>query len=139
MATPRTLSQEIASTEEGRRLLQQESAIMEVTELICEIMEQKNVSRSELADRLGRTKGYITQLLDGRANMTIRTLADVFGALGEEFHFCTRANSVPTEESSVLHVPLEDDPWQTDCLEPKWQNLACVNDDCTCSMNNLAP
>jgi transcriptional regulator with XRE-family HTH domain len=85
---PKTLSQEIASTEEGRRLLQQESAIMEVTELICEIMEEENVSRSELSDRLGKTKGYITQLLDGRANMTIRTIADVFGALGGTLHFC---------------------------------------------------
>ena len=83
----RTLSQQIAGTQEGRRLLQQEDAILEVTELICEIMEEDNVSRSQLAHRLGKTKGYITQLLDGSANMTIRTIADVFGALGRTIHF----------------------------------------------------
>jgi transcriptional regulator with XRE-family HTH domain len=85
----KTLSQEITTTEEGRRLLNQESAILEVTELICEHLEEENVSRRELADRLGKTKGYITQLLDGRANMTIRTIADVFTALGAVIHFHT--------------------------------------------------
>jgi len=83
----KTLSQEIASTKDGNRLLQEERAILEVTELICELMEETGVSRSELAKRLGKTKGYITQLLDGRANMTIRTIANVFGALGRAVHF----------------------------------------------------
>ena len=45
------------------------------------------MSRSELAKRLDRTKGYITQLLDGRANMTVRTISDVFTALDRAVHF----------------------------------------------------
>jgi transcriptional regulator with XRE-family HTH domain len=85
-----TLSEQIAATEEGRRLLQQEGAILEVTELICELMEKKRVSRSELARRLGKTKGYVTQLLDGETNMTLRTIADVFTALGTELHVSTK-------------------------------------------------
>ncbi|MBN2022082.1 MAG: helix-turn-helix transcriptional regulator [Pirellulales bacterium] len=83
----KTLSQQIASTDEGRRLLGQEGAILELTELICEIMEEEEISRSQLAERLRRTRGYVTQLLDGRANMTIRTIADVFDALGTTIHF----------------------------------------------------
>jgi transcriptional regulator with XRE-family HTH domain len=86
-----TLSQQIAATEEGRRLLQQEDAILDVTELICEIMDETGVSRSELAKRLGTTRGYVTQLLDGSANMTICKVADIFTALGNKLRFsCER-------------------------------------------------
>lgn len=63
-----------------------ERAILEVTELICELMEREGVRRIDLADRLGKTKGYITQLLEGR-NMTIRTISDICFALGFELHF----------------------------------------------------
>ncbi|WLD10858.1 helix-turn-helix transcriptional regulator [Planctellipticum variicoloris] len=44
------------------------------------------MTRSELADRLGKSKGHITQILDGTANLTLRTVSDVFFALGCEFH-----------------------------------------------------
>ena len=46
-----TLSQQVAATEQGKWLLQQEDAILDVTELICEIMSETSVSRSELARR----------------------------------------------------------------------------------------
>lgn len=59
---------------------------MEVTELVCQLMEADGVSRTELASRLGKTKGYVTKLLDGRTNMTIRTISDVFMALDRAFH-----------------------------------------------------
>lgn len=68
--------------EDRGRLHQEEYLILQVTERICQLMEDKNVSRTELAARLGTTKGYVTQLLNGQANMTLRKLADVFAALG---------------------------------------------------------
>lgn len=49
-------------------------------------MEETQITRAELARRLGTSKGYVTQLLDGTANMTLRTVSDVFVALGREFH-----------------------------------------------------
>ncbi len=82
-----TLTERLTKTPEGMRLYQQERAIQELTDLVCELMEEQDVSRSELAKRLGRTKGYITQLLDGRANMTVRTISDVFTALDRAVHF----------------------------------------------------
>jgi len=85
-----TLSQQVAVTKEGRRLLQEEGAILEVTELICELMEKMGVSRSELARRLGKTKGYVTQLLNGETNMTLRTIAGVFATLDQELHVSTK-------------------------------------------------
>ena len=83
----KTLTETLTKTTEGMRLYQQERAILDVTELVCQVMHKQDVSRSQLADRLGKTKGYITQLLDGRTNMTVRTISDVFVALNRAVHF----------------------------------------------------
>lgn len=86
MAVPeRTLGERITESHEGMRAWQQERVIFEITERICELMEQQNISRKELADRLGKTKGYISQLLDGQTNMTLRTISDVYLALDRAF------------------------------------------------------
>ena len=61
--------------------------IMDVTEAICEIMETEGVSRQELARRIGRTKGFVSQLLNGSRNMTLRTLAEIALALGQQASF----------------------------------------------------
>lgn len=82
-----TLIERLTKTTDGMRLYQQERAIQELTDMACETMQEQDVSRSELARRLGTTKGYITQLLDGRTNMTVRTISDVFVALDRAVHF----------------------------------------------------
>jgi transcriptional regulator with XRE-family HTH domain len=67
---------------EFRKLLAQEELILEVTETICELLENEKVSRKGLADRLGKTKGFISQLLNGGRNLTLRTVADILHVLG---------------------------------------------------------
>lgn len=74
---------------EGMRLYQQERVILDTTERICEVMEEKAVTRKRLADTLGTSKSFITQLLDGSRNMTLRTLSDVFLALELAVHVQT--------------------------------------------------
>ncbi|MEJ5328604.1 MAG: helix-turn-helix transcriptional regulator [Desulfobaccales bacterium] len=64
------------------RLLAQEELILEVTETLCALLEKEGVSRTELARRLGKTKGFVSQLLGGGRNLTLRTLADVLSVLG---------------------------------------------------------
>lgn len=65
--------------------LEQELFILDVTEMIVELMNASGVTRSELAHRLGTTKGHVTQILSGKRNLTLRTLSDVFLALGHRF------------------------------------------------------
>ena len=67
---------------EFRKLLAQEELILEVTETICNILEVEHISRKELADRLGKTKGFVSQLLNGGRNLTLRTVADILYVLG---------------------------------------------------------
>jgi transcriptional regulator with XRE-family HTH domain len=78
-----TAIERFESTPEGKRLLAQERLILQATERILELMQQQNVTRTELARRLGKSKSWISQLLAGEANFTLRTLADVFAALGK--------------------------------------------------------
>ena len=71
----------IDESSENARLLCQEDLILDVTERVLECMEKKKISKSDLATALGKTKPYVTQLLNGSRNMTLRTLADIAFAL----------------------------------------------------------
>lgn len=101
-----TLTEKLTKTKESMRLYQQERAILDVTELVCQVMDEQGVSRSALAKRIGKTKGYITQLLDGRANMTVRTISDVFTALDRAIHFQEGPLEATVNESPLLTLEL---------------------------------
>lgn len=51
------------------------------TESITILMKKRGVTRSELARRMKRTNAYVTQMLSGDRNLTLRTIADVAKAL----------------------------------------------------------
>lgn len=59
-----------------------EDFILELNEQICEWMEKQNISRSELARRLGKSRAYVTRMLNGSHNLTVGTLVKVAHALG---------------------------------------------------------
>lgn len=58
------------------RAYDQEGLILEATCTLYECMESSGLSKSKVAKRLGKTKAFVTQVLDGSRNMTLRTLAD---------------------------------------------------------------
>jgi len=66
---------------EYERLVEQESLILEATEMLSELIEESGENRKALAEKLGRSKGFVTQILSGDRNMTLRTLADFAFAL----------------------------------------------------------
>ena len=112
-----TLSDRITKSKEGMQIWQQERIIFEATERICELMEIQEVSKAELSRSLGKSKSYITQLLDGQANMTLRTLSDVFTSLNRAVHLSdepitTELKSIPqvefTLENQASHSPLDE-------------------------------
>ena len=72
---------QLTSTARGKRLFEQELLLVSATELISELMDEKKVTRADLAERIGKSKAFVTQLLKGRHNMTLRTLADLAWAL----------------------------------------------------------
>jgi len=71
-----------SSSDENRRGLRQEELILEITIALSEALAEKGITRAELAKRLGKTKGFVSQILAGGRNLTLRTIADVADALG---------------------------------------------------------
>ncbi len=69
---------------EFRRLLSIEALVTEASEMIARLMAEQKVSKADLARRLNKSRAWVTQLLSGRANMTVRTLAEVAYALDAE-------------------------------------------------------
>ena len=103
---------------EGMRLFQQERLILAATERICEVMEQKDINRKRLAELLGTSKSFVTQLLDGSRNMTLRTLSDVFLALGYAVHIHTGSIAASFKSPVRLSVDIETATWGNP--EPVW-------------------
>jgi len=69
---------------EYRRLYAIEGLIADAAELVARLMEEQGVNKAELARRLGKSRAWVTQLLSGKANMTMRTFAEVVHALGAQ-------------------------------------------------------
>jgi len=60
----------------------EEGALLDFTEALYAAMEDQGVTRTELARRLGTSQAYITRVLSGNANFTLRTMSKLAFALG---------------------------------------------------------
>jgi transcriptional regulator with XRE-family HTH domain len=58
-----------------------EELILDFTERIVAKMEEKGISRAELSRKLGVSKAFITNLLNGNPNLTIKTMVSIADAL----------------------------------------------------------
>lgn len=67
--------------ERYEQLLRQERLILDVTEQLAGALENGRVTQAELARRMDRTPGFVSQLLGGGRNLTLRTIADIAAAL----------------------------------------------------------
>lgn len=82
MAKPRGYTRSLASG----RVLAQERLVVTVAELVSQALEQRRVSRDELADTLGVPTVELSRRLSGRTEVTLRSLAGMFHALGYRLH-----------------------------------------------------
>ena len=81
-----------------------ECAKNDFTETVVRRMEETEVTRSELAERLGKQKPQITKLLRGNNNFTIETMVEIANALGCNY----RSHLEPKEcEAMWLNVTRE--------------------------------
>ena len=69
---------------EYRRLYAIEGLVTDAAEFVSRLMEEQGVNKAELARRLGKSRAWVTRLLSGSANMTMRTFAELVYALGAE-------------------------------------------------------
>lgn len=73
----------VSASPERERLFTQEQLIVDAAEEIWAAMEAKKLSKVELATALGKSKAFVSQILTGSRNMTLRTLADIAFSLGK--------------------------------------------------------
>lgn len=78
--------------------------ILRVSERIVTLMNDQNMTRTDLAKALSCSPAYITKLLRGSENLTLRKLFEVSRALGAEL-------SVNVEARSRGHNPKKISPW----------------------------
>lgn len=88
------------------RLLRQERLIVNVTEELAGALESSGMTRAELARRMGRTPGFVSQVLGGGRNLTLRTIADLAAALSfrPSFKLASKRTSVPVAPWEVNRV-----------------------------------
>lgn len=80
------------------RVFAREELVYNVTEDLLIILEDYEISKKELATRLGKSKAYVTQILSGSRNMTLGSLSDICFALG----FKPQVNLPVQDEPNVV-------------------------------------
>ena len=71
-----------------------EQLTLDITDAVCRAMEEKGLSRSDLARRLRVSPAYITKLLNSTSNLTLRTLVNLALALDLEVDVALQARNV---------------------------------------------
>ncbi|MDQ2666310.1 MAG: helix-turn-helix transcriptional regulator [Gemmatimonadota bacterium] len=64
------------------RYFAHDAAMLTVTDALEQEMDQAGVSRADMARLLGKSPAFVSQVLNGSRNMTIKTIADIALALG---------------------------------------------------------
>lgn len=81
--------------------------IFNVTDDLLIVMEDNDVSKKELARRLGKSRSYVTQILSGRRNMTLGTFSDICFALKFEPKITLPITNEDLDGISVHYIPTE--------------------------------
>jgi transcriptional regulator with XRE-family HTH domain len=91
----------------------EENLLIDFQFLLQEVVTQKGVSLSELAEKAGVSKSRISQVLSPEANPTAKTFARLFHALGEEVSVSVKKKSkAATAESQPAKETEPHQPFQ---------------------------
>ena len=95
-----------------------EEKILEFTERLVFEMKSKKVTRVQLASSLGKSKPFVTKLLKGNVNMTLKTMVSVAHALGCNLHLDLTPKGFRVQTFSVAtnFTPVEIDCSQLESL-----------------------
>ena len=75
---------DLVSDETSQAEYQHELAISAFTNAVARVMDEKAVSQSELAPRLGVSRARVSQLMQHKSSPTLRTMVEVATARGCE-------------------------------------------------------
>lgn len=107
-----------------------EDLIYNLTEDLLILMETKGITKNSLARQMNKSKSYISQLLNGSRNMTLKTLSDICFELNCSFSYELSDKEVKAKkawhnvENSL--VSGKSKAAKTNVIQvetPKWSNL----------------
>ena len=73
----KTYHDQLMEDPEFRRLSTLENLTGEASNLIAKLMHDQGVTRADLARKLNKSRAFVTQILSGSHNVTVKTLAEV--------------------------------------------------------------
>ena len=79
---------------------------LELNEDVVNRMEAQKLNRSDLAKKMAVSKAYITKLLQGHPNMTLKTIAALAVALNAEASITLKPKSRDREWIQAFHAPI---------------------------------
>jgi transcriptional regulator with XRE-family HTH domain len=94
---------ELMQDPEFRKLYAIESLLGDAAQMVADLLDRRKMKKADLAKLLNKTPAYVSQLLNGRANMTVHTLAEVASALNATVKI--EANDVCNEHNEVSSHP----------------------------------
>ena len=96
-----------ALSDEDRRDLAVDEFFLTVSDYLYAGLENAGITKSELAKRLGKTKGHVSQVFAANRNLTLRSVAEIAHALGLTPTF----GLVNAEGDQVVPEHFRKDPW----------------------------
>lgn len=88
----------------------EEKLVASAQSLLQEIINEKGISRTDLARMMGVSKSRVSQLFSDDQNFTFRLIAKAFYALGEGLHLSRQSKLVEYKSADLPpggHVPFE--------------------------------
>lgn len=99
-------------SDRNQKISARENLIIDITEDILIIMEDKGISKAELARTLGKSRSFVSQTLSGARNMTLRTLSDICFSLDIKPNL-----QLLSDEDSLVNGNHQTYSWKLESLE----------------------
>lgn len=95
-----------------------EKKVLEFTTKLYRLMEERGVTKKELARRLNTSQAYVTKIFRGDANFTVHTMTRLVRALDGELHI----QVTPREQKVSAWFGVINGGKQESRVEPEWRN-----------------
>lgn len=124
-----TILEHLHSSEE-ERFYAQDAAMLVATDALLSAMKAAKINQADLAERIGKSRSHVSQVLNGRRNMTLATLADILWACRVELR---DLNVRPLGQSEVSRERMDT------LLDTAFKTVAETNSDAALTAQTEKP
>lgn len=103
------LKQKLDATKNSRRYIETKF-ILDVIDTLSDCLENSEIKKKDIADKLDISKGRVSQYFSGKKNLTLRTLANILWALGKRARLVVDDADCEPKKFHLLGQCLEVDP-----------------------------